>query len=246
MNDTPKPNGPMLLMERVDAAYGAVRALSDVSLHIDTGEIVTLIGANGAGKSTLLMTLFGTPRARGGRILFQGREITRMPTHRIARLGIAQAPEGRRIFPGMTVTENLAMGTVALPEAREEDRRQLEKIYTLFPILQERGQQRAGTLSGGEQQMLAIGRALMSRPRLLLLDEPSLGLAPLIIRRIFTVLKEIADGGTTIFLVEQNANQALRLADRGYVLVNGRIQLQGDSGTLLSNPEVCRAYLGGH
>ncbi len=236
----------MLLLESVDAAYGPVQALSGVSLHIDVGEIVTLIGANGAGKSTLLMTIFGNPRARSGSILFQGREITPLPSHRIARLGIAQVPEGRRIFPSMTVTENLAMGTVALPNAGEIDHQQLEKIYSLFPILQERGEQRAGTLSGGEQQMLAIGRALMSRPRLLLLDEPSLGLAPLIIRRIFTVLKEIARDGTTIFLVEQNANQALRLANRGYVLVNGRIQLQGDSKMLLTNPEVCKAYLGGH
>ena len=236
----------MLILEHIDAAHGPVQALHGISLHIDAGEIVTLIGANGAGKSTLLMTLFGNPRARRGRILFEGREITRLATHRIARLGIAQVPEGRRIFPGMTVAENLAMGTVALPDGGTVDREKLAEIHALFPILRERSEQRAGTLSGGEQQMLAIGRALMSRPRLLLLDEPSLGLAPLIIRSIFAVLRKIARGGTTIFLVEQNANQALRLADRGYVLVNGRIRLQGGSAALLSNPEVNRAYLGGH
>ncbi|MBF0341858.1 MAG: ABC transporter ATP-binding protein [Magnetococcales bacterium] len=214
----------------------------DICLEVGRGEIVTLIGANGAGKSTLLMALFGLPRVSRGEILLDGQEITRMATHRIARLGLAQVPEGRRIFPGMTVLENLVMGAAD----SAGDGKVLERIHTLFPILRERAGQRAGTLSGGEQQMLAIGRALMSKPRVLLLDEPSLGLAPLMIRRIFQALREIVDEGTTLFLVEQNANQALRLADRGYVLVNGRILLEGRGKALLANPEVRRAYLGGH
>ncbi|MBF0624133.1 MAG: ABC transporter ATP-binding protein [Magnetococcales bacterium] len=238
----------ILALEGVDAAYGAVQALRGVSLRVCRGEIVTLIGANGAGKSTLLMTLFGQPRAAAGRILFEGQDITGLPTHRIARLGIAQVPEGRRIFPAMTVADNLAMGLMPLGGGRESPTRLaglLEQIYGLFPLLRERHRQRAGTLSGGEQQMLAIGRALMSRPRLLLLDEPSLGLAPLIIRQIFITLKEIAVQGTTIFLVEQNANQALRLARRGYVLVNGVIGLEGSGAALLADPGVRQAYLGG-
>ncbi|OSM01769.1 putative branched chain amino acid ABC transporter [Magnetofaba australis IT-1] len=234
----------------MSAAYGPIQALDTVSLHVNTGEIVTLIGANGAGKSTLLMTIFGNPRAHQGRIVFEGREITHLPTHHIARLGVSQAPEGRRIFPDMTVAENLIMGLTPLegiserPDGRS-DEEMLDWIHDLFPRLKERANQRAGTLSGGEQQMLAIGRALMCRPRLLLLDEPSLGLAPLIIQQIFAALRAIAKQGTTIFLVEQNANQALRLADRGYVLVNGRITLSGNGRALLDDPEVRAAYLGG-
>ncbi|WP_085444028.1 ABC transporter ATP-binding protein [Magnetofaba australis] len=248
----PLPDQPdaILLLEEVSAAYGPIQALDTVSLHVNTGEIVTLIGANGAGKSTLLMTIFGNPRAHQGRIVFEGREITHLPTHHIARLGVSQAPEGRRIFPDMTVAENLIMGLTPLegiserPDGRS-DEEMLDWIHDLFPRLKERANQRAGTLSGGEQQMLAIGRALMCRPRLLLLDEPSLGLAPLIIQQIFAALRAIAKQGTTIFLVEQNANQALRLADRGYVLVNGRITLSGNGRALLDDPEVRAAYLGG-
>ncbi|MBF0272818.1 MAG: ABC transporter ATP-binding protein [Magnetococcales bacterium] len=232
----------MLELRGVDVAHGRSAVLHGVSLTVGRGEIVTLIGANGAGKSTLLMAIFGLPSASRGEVLFDGQEITRLPTHRIARLGLAQVPEGRRIFPGMTVLENLVMGSMV----GEKDEAALARIYALFPILRERGGQRAGTLSGGEQQMLAIGRALMSRPRILLLDEPSLGLAPLMIRRIFQALREIVAEGTTLFLVEQNANQALRLADRGYVLVNGRIVLEGSGMALLADPEVRRAYLGGH
>ncbi len=237
----------ILSLKSVESSYGPIKVLKGVSLHVKVGEIVTLIGANGAGKSTLLMTIFGNPCAGSGEIRFDGREITSLPTHHIARLGISQVPEGRRIFPGMTVEENLFMGTVPLGEKANIDRRStlINHIYELFPILGKRKQQRAGTLSGGEQQMLAIGRALMSCPRLLLLDEPSLGLAPLIIKQIFDSFKEIVKEGTTIFLVEQNANQALKLADRGYVLVNGEIRLEGSGEELMNNPDVRKAYLGG-
>ncbi|MBF0262982.1 MAG: ABC transporter ATP-binding protein [Magnetococcales bacterium] len=233
---------PILELRGVDVAHGQTQVLRDLTLVVGKGEIVTLIGANGAGKSTLLMAIFGQPRPLRGSVLFAGEEITHLPTHRIARLGLAQVPEGRRIFPGMTVLENLVMGSLA-PEV---DQGVMARVHALFPILKERLTQRAGTLSGGEQQMLAIGRAMMSKPRLLMLDEPSLGLAPLMIRRIFQALREIVDEGTTLFLVEQNANQALRLADRGYVLVNGRIVMEGSGAGLLADPEVRRAYLGGH
>lgn len=234
----------LLEVRNVDSYYGAIQALRGVSLHVDKGEIVTLIGANGAGKSTFLMTLFGNPQARNGEILFEGENIERLATYDIAKRGIALSPEGRRIFSGMTVEENLQMGTT--PIGRDHMDEDIKKVYELFPRMHERRAQRAGTLSGGEQQMLAIGRALMSRPRLLLLDEPSLGLAPLIVKQIFETLKSIAKEGTTIFLVEQNANHALKLADRGYVLVNGEIRLTGSGDELLSDPEVRKAYLGGH
>jgi branched-chain amino acid transport system ATP-binding protein len=213
---------------------------------VEQGEIVTLIGANGAGKSTLLMSICGNPRASRGRIAFLGEDITRLPTHAIVRRGLAQAPEGRRIFPFMTVLENLQMGaTTSDPRHFADD---LERVLTLYPILRERRQQRAGTLSGGEQQMLAIGRALMSRPKLLLLDEPSLGLAPLLVRQIFSVIREInARDRVTVFLVEQNAYHALRLAHRGYVMANGKIVLSGTGKALLANAEIRKAYLeGGH
>jgi branched-chain amino acid transport system ATP-binding protein len=232
----------MLTVEGVRAGYGPIEALKGVSLEVKAGEIVTLIGANGAGKSTLLMTICGNPRARAGRILFDGRDITRAPMHRIARGGIAQVPEGRRIFPRMTVRENLLLGAVAVSEPAEK---QIERVFAIFPRLKERISQRGGTLSGGEQQMLAIGRALMGRPRLLLLDEPSLGLAPLIVRQIFAVLRELNRDGMTIFLVEQNAHHALRLADRGYVMVNGTIAMSGSGAALLADPEVRAAYLEG-
>jgi branched-chain amino acid transport system ATP-binding protein len=236
----------MLTVSGVHTFYGQIEALKGIDLDVQQGEIVTLIGANGAGKSTLLMTICGTPRARRGGIHFEGRDITKMPTYEIMRLGIAQSPEGRRIFPRMTVMENLQMGALtADPTKFDED---VEKVFGLFPILQKRQEQRGGTLSGGEQQMLAIGRALMSRPRLLLLDEPSLGLAPLIVKQIFQVIRDInSTQGVTVFLVEQNAYHALRLAHRGYVMVNGQITLSGSGRDLLANAEVRAAYLeGGH
>jgi branched-chain amino acid transport system ATP-binding protein len=236
----------MLAVRGVATFYGAIQALHGVDLEVGQGEIVTLIGANGAGKSTLLMTICGSPRARSGSIAFAGEDITHLPTHEIVRRGVAQVPEGRRIFPRMSVFENLQMGaTLGDPTHFQHD---LERVFAMFPRLAERREQRGGTLSGGEQQMLAIGRALMSRPRLLLLDEPSLGLAPLIVRQIFEAIGRIArEEGVTIFLVEQNAFHALRLADRGYVLANGRVRLSGSGRELLANAEVRAAYLeGGH
>ena len=235
--------GPLLEVTGVSAGYGAVQALTEVSLHVMPGEIVTLIGANGAGKSTLLMTICGDPRARTGRIRFAGEDITALPTHAIMRRGIAQVPEGRRIFPRMTVLENLLMGAEAL--ARGDPTPRMRQVFQLFPRLEERLTQRGGTLSGGEQQLLAIGRALMSGPRMLLLDEPSLGLAPLMVRQIFTAIRRLnQETGLTVLLVEQNANLALRLAHRGYVLVTGRITMEGSGGALLARPEIRDAYLG--
>jgi branched-chain amino acid transport system ATP-binding protein len=237
---------PLLAVRDVSTYYGSVAALRGVDLDVAEGEIVTLIGANGAGKSTLMMTIFGSPQARSGTITYDGRDITRLPTHAIARLGIAQSPEGRRVFPRMSVYENLQMGA-ALHDGRffAED---LDKVCVLFPRVKERLNQRAGTMSGGEQQMLAIARALMSRPRLLLLDEPSLGLAPLVVKGIFDAIRELnRTDGMTIFLVEQNAYHALKLAHRGYVLVNGRVTMSGTGRALLDDPNVKAAYLeGGH
>jgi branched-chain amino acid transport system ATP-binding protein len=235
---------PLLSVRGVTAYYGRVRVLKGIDLEVNAGEIVALIGANGAGKSTLMMTVCGNPRARDGTIVFAGRDITHLPTHEIARLNLAQAPEGRRIFPRMTVLENLQMGaTVA--EAGEFERN-LDRVLTLFPRLKQRLAQRGGTLSGGEQQMLAIARALMSRPLLLLLDEPSLGLAPLVVRQIFDAIRKLnAEDGLTVFLVEQNAYHALRLAHRGYVMVNGLITMSGAGTELLDRPEVKSAYLEG-
>lgn len=234
----------MLSVSGVHAFYGPVQALRGVDLEVERGEIVTLIGANGAGKSTLLMTICGNPRAARGAVVFDGEDITALPTFRIVRRGIAHAPEGRRIFPRMTVLENLQMGATAAADSHfTED---LAHVFEIFPILGERRGQRGGTLSGGEQQMLAIARALMSRPRLVLFDEPSLGLAPLIVRRIFDVIRDInASMGMTILLVEQNAWQALRLAHRGYVMANGRIVLSGSAQELLASEEVRAAYLEG-
>jgi len=235
---------PLLSVRGVTAFYGRVQALKGIDLDVNAGEIVALIGANGAGKSTLMMTVCGNPRARDGAIVFGGRDITRLPTHEIARLKLAQSPEGRRIFPRMTVLENLQMGaTVSRTTDFASD---LDRVLALFPRLQQRIGQRGGTLSGGEQQMLAIARALMSRPRLLMLDEPSLGLAPLIVRQIFDAIKKLnAEDGLTVFLVEQNAFHALKLAHRGYVMVNGLITLSGTGGELLDRPEIKAAYLEG-
>jgi len=234
---------PLLSVEQVKTYYGKIIALRGVDLTVNQGEIVTLIGANGAGKSTLMMTICGNPRAREGRIVFDGVDITNMPTHDIMRMSIAQAPEGRRIFPRMTVLENLQMGASSVADDYFD--KDLRRIFDLFPILGKRQNQRGGTLSGGEQQMLAVARALMSRPRLLLLDEPSLGLAPLIVRQIFDVLRELNKQGLTVFLVEQNAYHALKLAHRGYVMVNGQITLTGTGKDLLAREEVRAAYLEG-
>ena len=233
----------LLSVRGVKAFYGSVIALKGVDLEVREGEIVTLIGANGAGKSTLMMTICGTPRARDGNIIFDGKDITHLPTHEIVRARIAQAPEGRRIFPRMTVFENLQMGSAVNEFVHfDED---VARVFQLFPILEQRRGQRGGTLSGGEQQMLSIARALMSRPRLLLLDEPSLGLAPQLVHQIFSVIRDLNKReGLTIFLVEQNAFHALRLADRAYVMVNGQITISGTGRELLERPEVRAAYLG--
>jgi branched-chain amino acid transport system ATP-binding protein len=235
-------NKPLLAICGVKAFYGNIMALKGVDLHVDEGEIVALIGANGAGKSTLMMTTFGNPRAREGSIVYDGRDITDLPPYEIAKLRIAQSPEGRRIFSRMTVLENLQMGaSIADPRHFDED---IERVCALFPRLKERLKQRGGTLSGGEQQMLAMGRALMSRPRLLLLDEPSLGLAPLLAKQIFAAIRTLNErDGLTVFLVEQNAYRALKLAHRGYVIVNGLITLTGSGAELLKQPEVRAAYL---
>ncbi|MGE3646307.1 MAG: ABC transporter ATP-binding protein [Beijerinckiaceae bacterium] len=237
---------PLLAIRGVETYYGSIAALRGVDLDVNEGEIVTLIGANGAGKSTLMMTVFGSPRARAGSIVYDGIDITALPTHRIARMKIAQSPEGRRIFPRMTVFENLQMGA-ALGDPAHFDA-DLERMFGIFPRLKERRNQRGGTLSGGEQQMLAIARALMSRPRLLMLDEPSLGLAPLIVRQIFDVVADLNKReGLTVFLVEQNAYHALKLAHRGYVMVNGQITMAGSGAELLAREDVRAAYLeGGH
>ncbi|MGH6810463.1 MAG: ABC transporter ATP-binding protein [Ensifer adhaerens] len=235
---------PLLQVKAVETYYGNIRALSGVDVEVHRGEIVSLIGANGAGKSTLMMTICGSPQARTGTVMFDGHDITRLPTHEIARMRIAQSPEGRRIFPRMTVLENLQMGA-SLDNLKHFDE-DVEKIFRLFPRLKERQAQRGGTLSGGEQQMLSIARALMARPKLLLLDEPSLGLAPLIVKGIFEAIKKLnKEEGLTVFLVEQNAFGALKLSDRGYVMVNGRVTMSGSGKELLANPEVRAAYLEG-
>lgn len=233
----------MLAINKVSTFYCKIQALHEVSINVEKGEIVTLIGVNGAGKSTLLMTLCGSPKAQSGSILYKGEELVGKATHHIMRKGIAIVPEGRRVFSRLTVEENLVMG--GFFSSHKDYEKQLTRVLTLFPRLDERFSQRAGTMSGGEQQMLAIGRALMSKPELLLLDEPSLGLAPIIIQQIFKIIEQLREEGVTIFLVEQNANQALKLADRAYVLENGHIVMQGSGHELLTDPEVRNAYLGG-
>jgi branched-chain amino acid transport system ATP-binding protein len=236
----------LLSVRGIETYYGNIRALKGVDLDVEQGEIVTLIGSNGAGKTTLMMTICGDPSARAGRIVFAGHDITNLPTYEIMRLSIAQSPEGRRIFPRMTVYENLLMGSLLGPGDPREVQKDLNMVFELFPVLGRRRAQRGGTLSGGEQQMLAIARALMGRPRLLLLDEPSLGLAPLIVRQIFAVIKDLnRERGLTVFLVEQNAYHALKLAHRGYVMVNGQITMAGKAADLLKSEEVKSAYLEG-
>jgi branched-chain amino acid transport system ATP-binding protein len=237
-------SAPLLKIDEVTCCYGRIPVLHGVSLDIHRHEIVALIGANGAGKTTTMMTIFGRPRATAGRVMFDGEDITALPTHDIARLRIAQSPEGRRIFPRMTVMENLKMGAIIAGDPAGFDK-DLDMVCTLFPVLKKRRDQRGGTLSGGEQQMLAIARALMGRPKLLLLDEPSLGLAPLIVKQIFGAIKELNRQGLTVFLVEQNAYHTLKLCHRGYVMVNGRITLSGTGEELLQREDVQTAYLDG-
>ncbi len=234
----------MLKIENIKTFYGNIQALHDVSIEVKEGEIITLIGANGAGKSTTLMSISGIEPPRSGKIFFEGKEITGMAPDKIVSLGIIQVPEGRRIFPFLTVRENLDMGAF-LREDKEEIKRDIEYVFNLFPILAERKNQAGGTLSGGEQQMLAISRALMAKPRLLLLDEPSLGLAPIIVQQIMSIIKKVnTENKTTIFLVEQNANLALKIADKGYVMETGRITIQDSAANLRENEKVRKAYLG--
>jgi len=237
------PREPTLLLEDVHTYYGSIHALKGVALEVYEGEVVTLIGANGAGKSTTLRSINGLNTPREGRIVFQGKDITRRPPHEIVELGISQSPEGRRLFPRMSVLENLEMGAFQRDD-RSQIKEDLDRVYSLFPRLAERKSQRAGTLSGGEQQMVAMGRALMARPKLLMLDEPSMGLAPIFVEKIFEIVGEINQQGTTILLVEQNALMALDAADRGYVLETGRIALADDAKTLRENEQVQKTYLG--
>lgn len=233
----------MLELSHVDTYYGNIQALHDVSLHVDDGEIVSLIGANGAGKSTTLMTICGIIHPRRGEISWHGQQIQSLPPNGIVALGISQVPEGRMIFPDLSVAENLELGAF-LRRDTSGIKADLDYVFELFPILAKRRKQTGGTLSGGEQQMLAISRALMARPKLLLLDEPSLGLAPIIIQQIFAIITRVNEAGTTVFLVEQNANQALRIAHRGYVMENGRIVMEDSARNLLASTEVRKAYLG--
>lgn len=235
---------PMLKIDNIDVYYGAIHALKGISLEVNQGEIVTLIGANGAGKSTTLRTISGLLKPKNGSIAFMGKNIAGVPAHQIVREGISQVPEGRRVFAEMTVMENLDLGAFVRKD-KDGIQKDLKKVFELFPRLEERKNQLAGTLSGGEQQMLAMGRALMSRPKLLLLDEPSMGLAPLLIKEIFHIIEDINKSGTTVLLVEQNANMALSIANRAYVLETGRITLSGPAGELAASEDVRKAYLGG-
>lgn len=234
----------MLKVENLSVHYGMIQAVRDVSFEVNEGEVVSLIGANGAGKTTILRTLSGLVRPSSGRIAFLGQEIQKMPAQKIVASGLSQVPEGRHVFPGLTVMENLEMGAF-LKKNREENQANLKKVFSRFPRLEERKNQDAATLSGGEQQMLAMGRALMSTPKLLLLDEPSMGLAPIFIQEIFDIIQDIQKQGTTVLLIEQNANKALAIADRGYVLETGKIVLSGTGKELAASDEVRKAYLGG-
>lgn len=234
----------MLKISNLTVYYGAIRALEEVSLEVNEGEIVTMIGANGAGKSTTIRSISGLVRPHRGELLFENRPLHLLPAHEIVRLGVGQSPEGRRVFANMTVAENLDLGAYTRYRDRAGVKADLERVFTLFPRLKERASQSAGTLSGGEQQMLAIGRALMGRPRLLLLDEPSLGLAPFLVQSIFQIIRDINQQGVTVLLVEQNAHQALRIAHRGYVLETGRVVLEDAASQLLQNDSVRKAYLG--
>jgi branched-chain amino acid transport system ATP-binding protein len=238
------PGELILELEDVHTFYGSIEALKGITIDVRQGEIVTLIGANGAGKSTTLRSINGLNRPRRGTIRFQGQEITNRPAHEIVKLGIAQSPEGRRLFPRMSVLENLQMGAFQRARGDKDMQSDLERVYTLFPRLSERKAQHAGTLSGGEQQMVAIGRALMARPKLLMLDEPSMGLAPIFVERIFDIVREINAQGTPILLVEQNALMALDVANRGYVLETGHVALADDAKTLRNNEQVRKTYLG--
>ncbi|MDQ3801240.1 MAG: ABC transporter ATP-binding protein [Acidobacteriota bacterium] len=233
----------MLTLENVSVSYGAIEALTGISLHVEQGEVVTLIGANGAGKTTTLRTITGLLEPKSGRVVYEGREINGVPAHRLVPMGMVMSPEGRGVFANLSVRENLEMGAY-IRKDKAGIAKDMERGFRMFPRLKEREQQKAGTLSGGEQQMLAMARALMSRPRLLLLDEPSLGLAPLVVHTIFEAIEEIRGEGTTILLVEQNANAALHHSDRAYVLETGRIVMEGDSKTLANDPRVKEAYLG--
>jgi branched-chain amino acid transport system ATP-binding protein len=235
-------DGPMLVMDNVHTYYGHIHALRGISIRVERGEIVTLIGANGAGKTTTLKTISGILHPRQGKVTFEGNDVSRTAAHQLVKAGIGQSPEGRRIFSRMTVIENLKMG--AFTRDQKEIQPDIERVFTLFPRLKERIGQLGGTLSGGEQQMLAIGRALMSQPRVLLLDEPSLGLAPILVQQVFHTIKEINEQGTTILLVEQNALQALSIANRGYVLQTGEVRLTGPANELIQNEMVRKAYLG--
>jgi branched-chain amino acid transport system ATP-binding protein len=234
----------LLTITNLHVYYGAIRALEGISLEVQQGEIVTMIGANGAGKSTTIRSISGLVRPREGAILFEGQPLHRLPPHQIVKLGVGQSPEGRRVFANMTVRENIELGAFTRDRHKAEVRSDMERMFELFPRLKERQSQSAGTLSGGEQQMLAISRALMSRPRLLLLDEPSLGLAPFLVQSIFRIIQDINRDGVTVLLVEQNANQALRIAHRGYVLETGRVVLAESASDLLKNDQVRKAYLG--
>ena len=236
----------VLQIERLEVCYGAIEAIKGISLHVDRGEIVTIIGGNGAGKSTLMKTISGLEPVVAGRVLFEGQEVTTMPGHLRVPLGIAQSPEGRQVFPDQTVLDNLMLGAFHRKDGQTVIQAEVQEYFRIFPRLKERQDQLAGTMSGGEQQMLAIARALMSRPKLLLMDEPSLGLAPLIVKEIFSVIRSLKERGVTILLVEQMANQALAIADRAYVLETGRITLEGKGADLRRDPKVRAAYLGVH
>jgi len=238
------PSEPLLKIEGLTSHYGPIQALHGISLEVNAGELVAIVGANGAGKTTLLLTLSGVHKPTGGSITFDGTNITRMASHKIVQSGICHVPEGRQVFAPLGVEDNLKLGGYCFRSDKERLNQELEKIYQLFPILKERRKQPAGTLSGGQQQMLAIGRALLGRPRLLLLDEPSMGLAPLLVEEIFRVIRELNDSGVTVLLVEQNANAALGIANRGYVLETGKVILSAKAGDLLADEAVRRAYLG--